>query len=174
MNWNKICEEEKQMCVLQKLQMHFKAGSYKLIMWYWLFRHLLGNKEKQHSVLVARAFSLPIHGQGISRPPDPDRHWHLFGFPPELVTRWGKAESRNGARCTVTHQEGYLSHEKKIQRSPEGVSRLFLEGLSVSDWAWPGLTRLGRGVGQGCPALKGPWHRSSRWAQKVSGDVLLG
>lgn len=71
----------------KKEKMRFKAGGYKLIMWYWLFRHLLGNKgKKQHGVLIAQAFSPPINGQGISSPPAPESHQHLLGFPPGLVT----------------------------------------------------------------------------------------
>lgn len=148
-------ELKRDICVLQKWQMCFRAGSYKLMLRYWLFRHLLGNREKQHTVLIAQAFSLPINGPGISRTPDPERHQYLFGSSPELIIPWGTAESRNGVRCTLTHQEGYLSHEAKIQRSPEGASCLFLEDLVVSDWAWPGLNRLGRVVGQGCSSLQG-------------------
>lgn len=113
--------------------MRFRAGSYRLMLWYWLFGHLLGNREKQHTVLIAQAFSLPINGPGISSPPDPERHQHLFGSSPELVIPWGTAESRNGVRCILTHQEGYLSHETKIQVCPEGALCLFLEGLVVSD-----------------------------------------
>lgn len=96
------------MCITKR----FRSDSYKLIMWYWQFRHFWEIK-RNHSLPVAQASPLPVNKPGISKPPDPERHHYLFGFLPELLTLWGKAESRNGAEHMLTHQEDTCCMRKR-------------------------------------------------------------
>lgn len=95
------------MCITKHFRSHLQINDVVLAT-----QALLGNKEN-HSLLIAQASPLPVNKRGISKPPDPERHHHLSGSLPELLTLWGKAESRNRAEHIQTHQEGTCCMRKR-------------------------------------------------------------
>lgn len=119
---------------------------------------------------IGQASPLPVRHQQTPRSRKaPSSLW----LPGRASHTLGKGWEQEWSRMHANTPRGHLLHEKKIQSSPEGVSHFFLKGLSVSGWSWPGLTRLGRGIGQGCWALRRPWRHSVRWAQKPTWSWAL-